>query len=174
MMKASVLLLSVAALLFTSCDFILKKDEEPPVNYSTSGSTEIIDLDGDACSFQAGYRWSELREDCIRVFEEGFRLNPINLNDGNPEENELEDNDVSCFLIYNAKKNKAEVFLPSKTKSLVLEQKNTQGLYSNEGWELDNRKGLTLRYKNEIKFTAAKTIELKVIGTDEVFSDFDE
>lgn len=174
MMKASFLFLSLATLVLTSCDFILKKEEEPPVNYTTSGSTEIVDLDGDACAFQAGYRWSTLREDCIRVFEEGFRLNPINLNDGNPEENELEDNDVSCFLIFNSAKNKAEVFLPNKTQSLLLEQKNTQGLYSNEGWELDSRKGLTLRFKDEIRFTAAKTIELKVVGTDEVFSDFEE
>jgi hypothetical protein len=86
----------------------------------------------------------------------------------------LEDNDVSCFVIIGKNKKEAEIFLPNKLKSIVLEQKNMQGLYSNEGWELDTRQDLVLKQTGQIKFTAAKTIELMLINPDQVMESEEE
>lgn len=158
-------------LLFVSCDYILKekKDNESIDMILTDGGKTIVgEEDEFGCAYSAGYRWSVLKSDCIRIFEHGFRLNPILLEDNNQEENELEDNDVSCFVIVEKDKKRAEIFLPNQIKSIVLEQKNLKGLYSNDGWELDTRKDWVLKYTGAVKFAAAKTIELPLINPDQV------
>lgn len=161
-------------LVVASCDFILKsKDvqDDKGTIYTSGGKAIAGEEDEHGCTYTAGYRWSDLNRDCIRVFEIGFRLNPIALEEGNSEENELEDNDVSCFVIFNHEDNKAEIFLPNKLKSIVLENKNIQGLYSNDGWELDTRKKMTLKKKDVLVFTAAKAIEIKIINPDQIIEE---
>lgn len=162
---------------FVSCDYILKekKDRQNTDMIVTDGGKTVIgEEDEFGCAYSAGYRWSVLKNDCIRIFEHGFRLNPITLESGSQEENELEDNDVSCFVIIGKNKKEAEIFLPNQQKSIVLEQKNMQGLYSNEGWELDTRQDLILKQTGQIKFTAAKTIELMLINPDQVMESEEE
>jgi hypothetical protein len=80
------------------------------------------------------------------------------------EENEMEDNDVSCFVIFSTDKKKAEIFLPNHKKGIVLDQSKDKRVYTNSGWELSQEK-MELKNKGEVTFTAAKTIELKVINT---------
>ncbi|GEM_PF-213137 len=167
MKKILVLFLSV--FLFVSCDFIFKKEEKTePVFPAKENVVLGSDLDSNGCAISAGYRWSELRNDCIRVFEEGFRLNPTNIEEGNPEENELEDNDVSGFVVFNEEKSKAEIFLPYQEKSLLLTEKSPSGLYADQNWELDTRKDWQLKKGGIVKYTAAKAIDLKITGSDQV------
>lgn len=173
-----VLLWSISlALLTSSCDFMLKKDnflnEELPVYVGEENKLNDLE-DSKSCDIESGYRWSSLKEDCIRIFAEGFRLNPIELREGAPEENELEDNDVSCFVIFDSVKNKAEFFLPNTINGIVIKETAVKGLFNTEGWELDIRKDMRLSYKGQLKYTAAKTIELKVIGTHEQFEEVTE
>ncbi|MGL4583881.1 MAG: hypothetical protein ACRCVU_12970 [Flavobacterium sp.] len=171
-MKISTSLFVLLLLVFTSCDFILKDrkgstDKEMVV---TDGSKEIVALEDDdesnGCAYSAGYRWSELEDDCIRIFEKGFRLNPVGVVGDDVEENEMEDNDVSCFVIFSKDKKKAEIYLPNQKKGVVLEQSKDKSAYINDGWEL-SKEGMVLKKKGEVVFTAAKTIELKVINSDQ-------
>lgn len=168
-MKISRSLFVLLLLMFASCDFILKdKGETGKEMVVTDGSTEIValdeDEDGSGCAYSAGYRWSDLDNDCVRIFEKGFRLNPTGLAGDDIEENELEDNDVSCFVIYSKDKKQAEIYLPNHKKGVVLDQSKDKKVYLNKGWELSQER-MELKYKGEVLYTAAKTIELKVINT---------
>lgn len=169
-MRISLSLTALLCFLFASCDFILKEDKGDTAKevVNTNGSRTIVSHDEDehGCAYTAGYKWSSIEEDCIRIFEKGFRLNPIGLGEDSVEENELEDNDVSCFVLFSGNKKEAEIFLPNVTGGLLLEQTNQKKLYTNAGWELETEKDLVLKYKGDVKFTAAKTIELKVINSD--------
>ncbi|MBW3519098.1 hypothetical protein [Flavobacterium sp. NKUCC04_CG] len=165
----TIIYLFFSVFLFSSCDFIFKKDEKSEPVFPAKEKVVLgSDLDSNGCAISAGYRWSELRNDCIRVFEEGFRLNPINIEEGNPEENELEDNDVSGFVVFNSEKTKAEIFLPYQEKSILLNEKATTGIYGNENWELDTRKDWELKHRGVLKFTAAKAVDLKITGSDQI------
>lgn len=176
-MKTSLFLVVLGTLLLSSCDFMLKKDAfleaEEAVVLKEGTYFEGMEEGGD-CAMESGYRWSVLRGDCIRIFAEGFRFNPIELSEGSPEENELEDNDVSCFVIFDDTKSKVEFFLPNTSGSVVLQASKIRGLFNQDGWELDVRGNMKLSYKGELRYTAAKTIELKVIGTDEFVGDYYE
>lgn len=169
-MRISLSLTALLCFFLTSCDFILKEDksETSKEAISTNGSRTIVSQDEDehGCAYTAGYKWSEIEDDCVRIFEKGFRLNPIGLAEDSTEENELEDNDVSCFVLFSNNKREAEIFLPNKVGGILLEQTNKKKLYTNAGWELETEKDLVLKYKGDVKFTAAKTIELKVINSD--------
>lgn len=171
-MKISTSLFALLLLMFTSCDYILKDSngETEKGMAITDGSTEIVVLEddgqGNGCALSAGYRWSDLENDCIRIFEKGFRLNPIGLEGGDLEENELEDNDVSCFVIFSKDKKKAEIYLPNQKKGIVLDQSKDKSAYINSGWELSKER-MELKSKGELMYTAAKTIELRIINSDQ-------
>lgn len=165
----TIIYLFFSVFLFSSCDYIFKKEEKSePVFPAKENVILGSDIDENGCVASAGYRWSELRNDCIRVFEEGFRLNPVNVEEGNPEENELEDNDVSGFVVFNSDKSKAEIFMAHQEKTIVLDEKSAPGLYGDKNWELDTRKDWQLKHQGVLKFTAAKAIDLKVTGSDQV------
>ena len=173
-MRITVFLGVLLALFVSSCDFMLKKDslfDEDSSIYAKEENYFDAENEKENCDFQSGYRWSSLKNDCIRIFAEGFRLNPIELLEGAPEENELEDNDVSCFVVFDSNKDKAEFFLPNSINGVVIEETAVKGLFNKDGWELDVRGNMKLSYKGQLKFTAAKTIELKLIGTDEGFDE---
>jgi len=164
------------SLSLASCDFILKdknttsKDNK---TVSTDGGTTVVgEEDGFGCAYTAGYRYSYLMADCIRVFEQGFRLNPIE--DEGSLENDLENNEVSCFVLFAKDRGEAEIFLPQQEKSIVLESDTTKSIYSKDGWQLNTEKGMVLKYRDEIKFTAAKTIDLQLIHSDQVIEGVEE
>lgn len=171
-MKTSIYVSIFLALLVSSCDFMLKKEPikkpeatfyvDPDVSYTPEDSTQLCDL-------ESGYRYSLIKQECIRIFAEGFRLNPIELEEGDAQENELEDNDVSCFVVFSPNKTSAELFLPNQGSGVIVTQTQVKGLYQGLGWELDTRKAMRLSLDGQLYFTAAKTIELKLIGTDQGF-----
>lgn len=157
------LIFILLALFSTSCDLILKdrNTKKEPSEFITNGGKEIIgESDDHGCTPSAGYRWSDLKEDCIRVFEEGFRLNPIEA--GDVFENELEDNDISCFIVFSKDKKQAEVFLPRQLGSFIVKADNSNQVYVGEGWQLV-KENLVLSYKGEPKYAAAKTVDMKMI-----------
>lgn len=176
MRKIGLVIGILLAVSLVSCDFILKdkkNNSEQDKTVITEGGTTIIgEEDGFGCAYTAGYRYSYLLSDCIRVFEVGFRLNPIE-DEGNLENN-LENNEVSCFVIFSKDGKEAEIFLPQKEKSILLESNKTKTSYLKEGWNLNIEKGMILKYKDEIKFTAAKTIDLQLIHSDQVIEGAEE
>ncbi|MBB1139101.1 hypothetical protein [Myroides sp. WP-1] len=176
MRKIGLVLGVLLAVSLVSCDFILKdnkhKSERDKTVATDGGTTVIGDEDGYGCAYSAGYRYSYLLTDCVRVFEVGFRLNPIE--DEGSQENDLENNEVSCFALFSKDGKEAEIFLPQQEKSIVLESDKTKTIYLKDGWQLNVEKGMVLKFKDEIKFTAAKTIDLQLINSDQAIEGEEE
>lgn len=63
------LLLSAVSLLLVSCG------SQFPKRNALGGAK-----DKHGCIVSAGQTWSELRQTCLQIFNEGIRLNPIQLN----------------------------------------------------------------------------------------------
>lgn len=100
----------------------------------------------ESCIGSAGESWSELRKKCIRVFEDGVRLNPIEFEKGKAV--------ISSFIVFNAERTKAELFLADSDKTIILNQVE-DGKYANAGFFYETKTGLLakngkLLYKKEI------------------------
>ena len=107
MKKLTLIAFSIVA--FTACDNAQKKTNEPSEEkHSVVGAQE----DDHGCLVAAGETWSELNQKCIKVFEIGFRLNPIEVEKGQAI--------VSAFVLLNDDQSKTELFLPNKSNSIIL------------------------------------------------------
>lgn len=80
------------------------------------------DRDEHGCIPSAGQSWSELRQECIQVFNVGTRLDPVEKQEGEAV--------ISAFVIFNDDRSKAEIFLPGSDspKSVIL-AKTDDGTY---------------------------------------------
>lgn len=98
------------------------------------------DKDAHGCKTSAGYTWSVLREDCVRVFEVGMRLDAV------------EPNGMSAFVVMDASSKRAELFTLLEKQPLILTQLST-GKYINGDWELQTQSKLAkLMYKGKVAF----------------------
>lgn len=68
------------------------------------------------CLASAGYVWSQLRKECIRLFEEGVVLERTDPNKDSP---------LVTYLIAGKDENVIEVFTPEKPEGVMLQKKNT-------------------------------------------------
>ena len=141
-----------------SCDLIMKpRDKEPEAK--TDGNVVLgNDKDDKGCVISAGYKWSVLKKECIRVFDEGYRLNAI-------DELKEEGTSFSAFVVFDEDKEKAELFLPDDPKSVILE-KEKAGVYKNKGWLLEVNKKYTLKKFGHPVYAGAQIEENRVTGTD--------
>lgn len=125
------LLLSAVSLLLVSCN------SQFPKRNALGGAK-----DKHGCLASAGQTWSELRQTCLQIFNEGIRLNPIQLN--------KKEAVVSAFVLFDDKKDKVEVFLPSETPNLILTK--TKGHWFENGeYRYDAQSG-TLWIKGVAKY----------------------
>lgn len=88
------------------------------------------DEDEHGCKPSAGYQWSEIRKDCIRLFETGIRLNPV--------DKSLEQS-LSAFVVFAADSSmqqQVELFVPSNQHSVFLTKKETGLEWENEAYVL--------------------------------------
>lgn len=158
-MKKILLLLAVSSL-FTSCDFIFK-DRSKEVTEVAPEKKIVLgnDKDANGCVTSAGYKWSVLRKECIRVLEEGYRLNAIDdLHD--------EDTSYSAFVIFEKDGDRAELYLPEEPKGILLEKKSKNGAYKNKVWSLQSGNGYTLKKNDSIIYAGAAVEENQVTGDD--------
>lgn len=79
--------------------------------------------DAHGCKGSAGYSWSQVREKCLRIFEDGILLNPVG---GNAE------GSLVAYLLFDQAQARAEIFLPGGKGSLVLLRQGEEGSHS---WE---------------------------------------
>ncbi len=153
-------------MLFTSCDLILKdhsKDgeillEPKPVVLGT-------DKDEKGCVTSAGYVWSQTKNGCIRVFEEGFRLTPYH-SSADTIDVDGEQATLNAYVIFNEEKSVAELFLPDSKKSILLQRENEADPYVKDDWKLEAQKGYVLKKGNQIEYVSAAAIEKKITGSD--------
>ncbi len=101
-----IFLIAFAILVFVSC----KCSSDTPKQIDN-----IVGADQDAhgCKSSAGYVWSEVKQDCIRVWEIGVSLSNI----ANKENN--------CFVVFSNDSTNVELFNVSNSKNIIIAQKDT-------------------------------------------------
>lgn len=72
-----------------------------------------VAMDEHGCNAAAGYMWSEVRGDCIRIFEEGIRM------DSQADKNVTS----SAFLVFSPDSLQVELFLPEENAQPVLDRR---------------------------------------------------
>ena len=156
-------LFPLAAILFffVSCDQILKDDVKSNDVVEKADKKVIMGADKDAngCVTSAGYRWSLLKKQCIRIFEEGYRLNAVT---------ELKSGDTSksAFVIFEEEGNKAELYLPDGIASILLEREKEGSPYKNAEWSLQLSNGYSLLKNGEPQYAGAAIEEQQITGSD--------
>ena len=79
------------------------------------------DRDEHGCIPSAGQSWSQLRQECVQVFEVGTRLNPVEKKEGEAV--------ISTFVLFNDDRSKAEIFLPNSDVESIILDKAADGTY---------------------------------------------
>ncbi len=107
------------------------------------------------CNAAAGYMWSEVKKECIRIFETGIRMNSC-----------LDKNaTTSAFLVFSPDSLQVELFLPEDTIHPVLVYQSMQdGEYiwaseNNDGYDVIKKNGTwTIRHqKNPLYVSVCET-----------------
>lgn len=113
-----------------------KVAEEPAVTPPIVGS----DKDEHGCIASAGYTWSALKNECIRLFESGIRLDP---------QAAIADKTVSAFIVFKSHEDdlNAEVYMPGEgAPRLFVKQANNKDGDAGTWKEGD----MTLRYSKNM------------------------
>lgn len=154
-------LLAATVSLFSSCDFMMKERKADDIEVKAEKRVVLgNDKDDKGCVISAGYRWSLIRKECLRVFEEGYRLNTI-------AELKKEDAAKSAFVIFEDDGNRAELFLPDTQKSIMLERESKKLPYKNGTYTLRLDKNYTLTKNGEAVYAGADIEENQIIGSDQ-------
>ncbi len=112
MKKFSVILFSVI-LLFQSCHSNEQPKEETPATPVVTGADE----DAHGCKASAGYTWSELKQNCIRIFEDGVQMTAV--------DSSL-DQSLAAYVVFNADSSKGELFIPNENNGFLLAKSGAQ------------------------------------------------
>lgn len=99
------------------------------------------DADSHGCKASAGYTWSVLKKECIRIFE-GTKLS--HYDDGKTYT-------TASYVIFDG--NKAELFLDTQKESIILERKSEGDSWINGDWQLIPWKGYVLKKAGKILYT---------------------
>jgi len=162
-MKKPVLLL-LASLCLLSCDFIMKKRDTEDKESATSSKKVVLgtDKDENGCVASAGYRWSVLKNECIRPVEECYRLNTI-------EQLASESDVTSAYVAFEDDGgSRAELFLPGKTNSIILKQDDKKSPYKDKNWILYSQNGYKLKKNGNLLYAGAAAVqEGQITGDDQ-------
>jgi hypothetical protein len=129
--------------IFISCGSVnnKSKDIEVEVEVEVEFAVEIVGNDRDAhgCIGTAGYTWSQIRQECIRIFESGQLLSPIDKSETS-----------AAFVVYGANWSKLELFSPTSSTSIIL-LKSENDTYSDDTYHFDVLTA-TLTINGEVKY----------------------
>ncbi len=94
------------------------------------------DRDEHGCIGSAGYTWSNVQGQCVRLWEIGIRLEATPWEHW-PKNGGIGPVRLSAFILFNKQRNKAELFIQGK-KPLVLNRKTVKGdfFWSNKTFKL--------------------------------------
>ena len=155
-MKRIILILVVLCTL-NSCKLTDEK-EEVKVNQETKEGVILADKDENGCLASAGYIWSKVNKECVKVFT-GMQLNPVsNL--------ENEDEALSAYILFNEEGDQAELFLPNETSSHVLAKQSLGNSWILDDWQLIKTNGYMLKQAGKLMFSGDGQIGKKVMGSD--------
>lgn len=118
------------------------------------------DKDEDGCLASAGYTWSKLNKECIRVFT-GIQLLPID-----KIQNQEEDDAVyATYVLFDESKDNAELFLPNQDESIIVKREGKS--WTNGEWELVPYKGYQLKKAGKVLYAGDGQIGNKISGSDD-------
>ena len=137
MFKNSLLFALLLSLFFASC----ADKPKPAEAIKTEKLPEVPMVGGDSdahgCKASAGYTWSVVKNECIRIFETGIRLEA--------KAKDL-DKSLSAFVVFKSDEadDKAELYLPNEKTSILLdrEKKDGAGKWENANYILTQWKGM--------------------------------
>ena len=112
-----------------------KKEEVKEEKVNTEEIQEPLvgaDRDEHGCITSAGFSWSELQQTCVQLWEAGVRLNPVEVKG--------DDSVISAFVLFNKDESKAEIILPNKEGSVILDKKS-ENLYEKGEYLYDDKEG---------------------------------
>ncbi|AUZ73889.1 MULTISPECIES: hypothetical protein [Aeromonas] len=100
------------------------------------------DRDSHGCIGSAGYQWSALTKQCVRLFEQAVRLQSLEAGETG-----------SAFVLFNADQSQAELTLPSGEQHLLTRQ-GAEGNWSwqGSGYTLFPWKGYVLKVGEQTLF----------------------
>ena len=132
-MKKAVILSGIVLLMF-SCNSPKKEEVKENLNQKVEEQDELegADRDEHGCITSAGFSWSELQQTCVQLWEAGVRLDPIEVKEG--------DAVISAFVLFNKDESKAEIVLPKKEGSVILDKKS-ENLYEKDEYLYDDKEG---------------------------------
>ena len=133
-MKKAVILSGIV-LSMLSCNSPKKEEvKENPKQKAEETQEPLVGADRDehGCITSAGFSWSELQQTCVQLWEAGVRLDPIEVKEG--------DAVISAFVLFNKDESKAEVVLPNKEGSVILDKKS-ENLYEKGEYLYDDKEG---------------------------------
>ncbi len=147
-------IISLAVILFfiTACNNNNKSTTAERKDTSATKDTAVQkpivggDVDEHGCKPSAGYRWSIIKNKCIRVFEDGIKLSP---------QEAVADKTVAAYVVFSEDNNKAELFLPANKTSFILERKAEGQPWVKDEWSLAAWKGYVLK-KNDVLLYAGE------------------
>ncbi|MCC9073828.1 hypothetical protein LNQ49_19785 [Flavobacterium sp. F-65] len=102
------------------------------------------DSDAHGCKGSAGYTWSEVKKECVRIFEVGTKLS--HAEDGKTYS-------TVAYVIFEKDGNKAELFLDTQKETIMLERKAEGEPWINGDLELIPWKGYVLKKAGKIIYT---------------------
>lgn len=107
--------------LFSACN---QKKAQQETEAKQETSTMVgNDKDEHGCKASAGYTWSEVRRDCIRVFEEGVRMAGA-------------DGKSTAFIIFSNDSSKVELFFSDGQPSEILDRRQLPN--GNYAWNVED------------------------------------
>lgn len=107
------------------------QNKNTPVSEDKESNIQAIggNKDEHGCLSSAGYRWSELKNDCIQIFNVGQRLNPIHV--------DKDEAIISSFIIMSSDHSKAELHI--EDKQLIL-AKTGEYTFEKDNYKYDYKK----------------------------------
>lgn len=103
------------------------------------------DSDEHGCKASAGYRWSPLLGECVRIWERGVRLDP--------QDSSL-DQTMAAYVLFDTVQSKAELHLPGVGQPIQMARSGEEGAHR---WEADSLslypwKGFVLRVRDRVLY----------------------
>ncbi len=158
-MKKFILYLLLPFLL-VSCDYILKQKSDGITLKDTLPELGIAVLkDTNGCIKEPGFKWSKIKKECIRVVNEGYRINPINDLDN------LESS-KSGYVLLSEDALAAEVFLQELPQSIYLTRKYKDQIFKEKKYSLSIPDGYSLYCNDSLIYKAAKTAVKPIVTSD--------
>ena len=132
MYKSFVAFIMISNLLIAACnnsantepakqDNLVTAPEDTVTKKDTTPVKPGGDRDEHGCITSAGYRWSIVLDSCIRIFEAGARMDA---------RDPSLDKTVAAYVILSADKVRAEIFLPTQKKQVIIRKTGGTGMPS--------------------------------------------